>query len=204
MRVFIKTDSKNRITAINSEIFISDFSGWVEIDSGDGDKFTHAQGNYLPKPLIAIDGYYRYKYENGKIVERSEDELKAEYNSKNLDLFKATKISDSKFKLREWLKSNPMQFTDGKFYSVTEEKQTLLNSNLASYERATNAGIPYPLKWNSTGDECVEWEYKDLLSLSLAIAAYVAPKVSIQQSIEVAVKAATTKDEIDAITIDYN
>ena len=34
MRVFIKTDSKNRITAVNSEIFISDFSGWTEIDSG--------------------------------------------------------------------------------------------------------------------------------------------------------------------------
>ena len=97
-----------------------------------------------------------------------------------------------------------MQFTDGKYYSVTEEKQALLNGNLASYERAKNAGIEYPLKWNSTGDECVEWSYEDLLSLSLAIAAYVAPKVSIQQAIEVAVNAATTKGEIDAIEINYD
>lgn len=78
MRVFIKIDSKNRITAVNSEIFISDFSGWVEIDSGDGDKFAHAQGNYLPMPLIDENGCYRYKYENGAVCERSADEMAAD------------------------------------------------------------------------------------------------------------------------------
>ena len=78
MRVFIKTDSKNRITAVNSEIFISDFSGWVEIDNGDGDKFAHAQGNYLPKPLTDENRIYRYKYENGVISERSADEMAAD------------------------------------------------------------------------------------------------------------------------------
>ena len=78
MRVFIKTDSKNRITAVDSEIFISDTSGWVEIDSGDGDKFAHAQGNYLPMPLIDENGCYRYKYENGAVCERSADEMAAD------------------------------------------------------------------------------------------------------------------------------
>ena len=65
----------NRVTAVNSEVFISDISGWVEIDSGDGDKFAHAQGNYLPKPLTDENGVYRYKYENGVISERSADEM---------------------------------------------------------------------------------------------------------------------------------
>ena len=78
MRVFIKIDSKNRITAVNSEIFISDFSGWVEIDSGDGDKFAHAQGNYFPKPVTDENGVYRYKFENGNISERSEEEMAAD------------------------------------------------------------------------------------------------------------------------------
>ena len=78
MRVFIKTDSKNRITAVNSEIFISDFSGWVEIDSGDGDKFAHAQGNYFPKPVMDENGVYRYKFQNGIISERSADEMAAD------------------------------------------------------------------------------------------------------------------------------
>lgn len=78
MRVFIKTDSKNRITAVNSEIFISDFSGWTEIDSGDGDKFAHAQGNYFPKPIMNENGVYRYKYENSVVSKRSKDEIAAD------------------------------------------------------------------------------------------------------------------------------
>ena len=78
MRVFIKTDSKNRITAVNSEIFISDLSGWTEIDSGDGDRFVHAQGNYLPKSVIDDNGIFRYKYVDGAIYERSADEMAAD------------------------------------------------------------------------------------------------------------------------------
>ena len=81
MRVFIKTDSKNRITAVNSEIFISDFSGWTEIDSGDGDKFAHAQGNYFPKPVMDENGVYRYKFENGAVCERSADEMAADLST---------------------------------------------------------------------------------------------------------------------------
>ena len=78
MKVYIKTDEKNRVTAINSEIFISDTTGWVGIDRGGGDKFAHAQGNYMPKPLTDENGVYRYKYENGVISERSADEMAAD------------------------------------------------------------------------------------------------------------------------------
>ena len=78
MRVYIKIDSENRVTAVNSEIFISDTSGWVEIDNGDGDRFAHAQGNYLPKPIADENGVYRFKFENGAICERSEGEMAAD------------------------------------------------------------------------------------------------------------------------------
>ena len=76
--VYVKTDEKNRITDINSSAFISDISGWVEIDSGDGDRYHHAQGNYLPKPITDENGVYRYKFENGAICERSADEMAAD------------------------------------------------------------------------------------------------------------------------------
>ena len=78
MRVYIKIDSKHRVTAVNSEIFISDTSDWVEIDNGDGVRFAHAQGNYLPKPITDENGVYRYKFENGAICERSEEEMTAD------------------------------------------------------------------------------------------------------------------------------
>ena len=128
---------------------------------------------------------------------------KEKAQEKSLEECKEEKIVLSKLMLSEWLANNPMLYSDGNYYSVTEEKQSLLNSNLASYERATAAGIPYPLKWNSTGAECTEWEYADLIALSLSIAAYVAPKVSIQQALEVQIRACETKEEVDGVVISY-
>lgn len=75
MKVFIKTDENNRITAINSEVFISDTTGWVEIDKGDGDRYVHAQGNYFPQPLTDENGVYRYKYTDGIVSERTAEEM---------------------------------------------------------------------------------------------------------------------------------
>ena len=150
-------------------------------------------------------------------TDKSEDEIKAiaertlenciaekeKAQKKSLEECKEEKIALSKLMLSEWLANNPMLYSDGNYYSVTEEKQSLLNSNLASYERATAAGISYPLKWNSTGAECTEWEYADLIALSLSIAAYVAPKVSIQQALEVQIRACETKEEVDSVVISY-
>lgn len=77
--VYVKTDEQNRITAINSSAFILDPSGWVETDSGFGDKYHHAQGNYFDKPIMDERGIWRYKLENGKPVERTQEEMDADY-----------------------------------------------------------------------------------------------------------------------------
>ena len=123
---------------------------------------------------------------------------------KSLEEYKADKIAESKARLSEWFENNPYLHTDGNYYSCTEEKQALLNGNLASYERATQAGIPYPLKWNATGAECTEWSCEDLMVLSLSIAAYVAPKVSMQQAYELQIKACETIEEVNEIVINYD
>lgn len=121
----------------------------------------------------------------------------------SLDDAKCAKIAESKTRLAEWLHKNPMLYTDGKYYAVTAEKQNLLNSNLTSFERAEAAGVTYPLKWNATGEECTEWEYADLVGLSLAIAAYVAPQVARQQVTEIEIKACKTAEELAEVVIYY-
>ena len=143
---------------------------------------------------------YKYKLENGSFL------LNPDYVPPSADISaeKLAKIEESKTKLAEWLANNPLLYSDGKYYSVTEEKQSLLNSNIASYERAKALGIEYPLKWNSTGEECTEWTYESLVTLSLTIAAYVAPKVSKQQSIEIAIKSCETAEELDKVVISYD
>lgn len=69
IKVYIKTNAKNEITAINSELFITDFTGWIEIDAGFGDKYTHAQNNYLDKSILDEYGNYNYIYINKKILD---------------------------------------------------------------------------------------------------------------------------------------
>lgn len=71
--VYVKTDSSGVITAINSSAFISG-DGWTEIDCGEGDRFHHAQGNYLEAGLTDGDGLYNYKLVGGVPVLRSDEE----------------------------------------------------------------------------------------------------------------------------------
>lgn len=79
--VYVKIDEKNRITAVNSSAFLTDLTGWTKIDSGYGDKYHHAQGNYFEKQIIDERGIYHYKLENGKGVERTQEEMGADYTA---------------------------------------------------------------------------------------------------------------------------
>ena len=62
------------ITSINSEIFLSqeEMNAMTEIDQGQGDKYAHAQSQYLEKGLVDEQGRYNYKFVEGKVVEIAE------------------------------------------------------------------------------------------------------------------------------------
>lgn len=77
--VYVKTDEAGRIVAINSDAFLPDLEGWTKIDEGYGDKYHHAQGNYLPGPLMDERGIYRYKLADDKVEERTKEEMDADY-----------------------------------------------------------------------------------------------------------------------------
>lgn len=64
------------ITSINSEIFLSqeEIQTMKEIDRGQGDKYAHAQGQYLEKGLVDKHGRYNYKFVEGKVIEVAEAE----------------------------------------------------------------------------------------------------------------------------------
>lgn len=73
--VFVKADSQGRIIDINSDAFLTVLDGWVQIDSGEGDCFHHAHGNYLDGPLTDDFGVCRYKLAGGQVVKRSTAEV---------------------------------------------------------------------------------------------------------------------------------
>lgn len=64
------------ITSINSDIFLSEeeVSTLTEIDQGQGDRYAHAQSQYLEKGLVDEQGRYNYKFVAGKVVEVAEAE----------------------------------------------------------------------------------------------------------------------------------
>lgn len=97
-KVLARVDDAGRVVEINSSEFLADVTGWTEIDSGYGDKYHHAQGNYFDKPLCDERGIYRYKayqfvdapagkiiarfFKNGEeyvILERTQEEMDADY-----------------------------------------------------------------------------------------------------------------------------
>ena len=81
-KVYIQTDANNNVTAINSSAFLSDTTDWIEVDEGTGDKYHHAQGNYLPLGLMTDDGIYQYKYTDGELQERTEEEIQKERDAR--------------------------------------------------------------------------------------------------------------------------
>lgn len=73
-KVFIKINANKEITAVNSSEFLSDTEGWIEIDSGIGDKYHHAQNNYFNNPLTDENGLYNYKFVDGAVIERTNED----------------------------------------------------------------------------------------------------------------------------------
>lgn len=79
--IYVKINQQLIIVDINSSEFILCDENWIQIDSGKGDKYHHAQNNYFDKPLVNIDGTHNYKLFDNKPVETTAKEKAAELAS---------------------------------------------------------------------------------------------------------------------------
>lgn len=187
MKVYIKTDDKNRVTAVNSEIFISDTTGWTEIDRGDGDRYVHAQSNYLPKPLTTSEGYYRYKYDNGNVIERSEDEI-------NLDAFPDI-IFQKKTELSTECEKAIVAGVDvgDAHYSLTIEDQANILAWMAVAQ--TGKAVPY----HCDGQPCRVYTADEFMEVANAAVAYKTHHTTYCNLLMRQVEAMTDADEVKAV-----
>ena len=81
-KVYVLPDAEGRITRIDGGYTLSnikDIENWVLIDEGYGDRYNLCQDNYLPGPLYDERGVCRYKLVDGKPVERTQEEMDADY-----------------------------------------------------------------------------------------------------------------------------
>ena len=115
-----------------------------------------------------------------------------------------SRIAQSKADLATYLETHPITWTDGEQYSITAEKQAQLTSKIMAATMAQTLSQPYTLTWNSTGQVCREWTLQDLSALAFAIDSRVTALVSYQQTQEVAMRSAATREELDAIVVNYD
>lgn len=134
-------------------------------------------------------------------------ELLGEQQPETLETMKEKRIKLSKDNLAKYLEENPLlstvKYEEGRYYNVTMEKQNLLLSNISTYQMSSQLGIPCPLTWNDTGEECELWTIEQLIQLSMEIRSYVAPLVSLQQYMEVNIKKCETNEELININVDF-
>ena len=73
IQVYAKADAAGRVEELGSSVFLKDPSGWTLID-----RYAHAQGNYLDKPLTEEDGTHNYMLDGSTIRETTSEEKEAE------------------------------------------------------------------------------------------------------------------------------
>ena len=187
MKVFVKLDEAANIININSEIFIEDTSDWIEIDEGEGDKYSHAQGNYFPKPLTTPEGYYRYKYDNGHVIERSEDEI-------NSDAFPDI-ISQKKAELSAECEKAIISGIDvGDAHdSLTIEDQANILAWMAVAQ--TGKAVPY----HQDGQPCRVYTADEFMEVANAAVAYKTHHTTYCNLLMRQVEAMTDADEVKAV-----
>ena len=76
-KVYVMSDERGYITAVNSSEFVSG-EGWAEIDEGLGDRYHHAQANYFPKPLMTDGGAWQYRLLGAVAAECSSEDIAAQ------------------------------------------------------------------------------------------------------------------------------
>ena len=166
------------------------------------DRKQHAGSTGFVKP--------RWDEDAAAWVEGATDEELAAWEAEHpapevdLDALRAAKQEQNKKALANWLAAHPLTWTDGKVYGVTEQDQTEMAINLAQYQLAIAAGQPAVLEWHAQKQQCHTFTIEQYTALSLVIAAYVYPYRRYQEQVKAAIYAAKSKEELDAIEIDYS
>lgn len=99
IQVYIKTNNEGYIEEVPSNIFLQEFTDWIQIDEGDGDKYAHAQSNYLSKPLYNSDNTHNYIFENSNIRETTDQEKEEERKNQSSNEVQSSEDFESMYLL---------------------------------------------------------------------------------------------------------
>lgn len=191
---------------------------YISKNSNESGAYSNPQSNKFPDSVALSDeqlteflkynGFVNLTIE-GETVTNIEPNLEAWEAWKAslpdpLDDMKEQKIIKSKTDLQTYLAEHPLQWTDGKYYTITAEKQQQLTSKLLSATFAQQAQQPYNLTWNDTEQICEPWTLENLTALAFAIDARVTALVTYQQEKERLIRDAETLETLESIVVNYD
>lgn len=147
--------------------------------------------------------------DNGRLVKTDiypdfPSKLPDSLTAEELEKLKEQKQVKNKEELATCLRNNPITWTNGKKYGITEEDQQELSLNLMQYQLAVGAGASTTLEWHAIHEACTEWTFEELTALSLFISATVYPYLRKMQSFKEKIYGSETKEEIDRVEFDYS
>lgn len=121
-----------------------------------------------------------------------------------LDEYKDYRQSENKEKLANFLKENPILWTDGFYYGVSQEDQNEMNLDLTTYQFKQSIGeTNWKLQWHSVKSDCRDFTMEEFGALLNAIVNFVYPYRQLEMQYKEAIYSATTKEEIKNINIIY-
>ena len=165
------------------------------------DRKQHAGGTGFVKPCWTEDA--KTWVEGASAEELAAWEAEHPAPAVDLDALRAAKQEQNKQALADWLADHPLTWTDGNVYGTTKDDQDEMALNYMQYQLAVSANQPAVLEWHTQKKSCHTFTLKEYTALSLAIAAYVYPYLRYQESVKEAIYMAQSKEELDAIEIDY-
>lgn len=157
------------------------------------------EGDASYRPIMSVDVS---KEPHELVYGLTSEEQK--FEAMTLDEYKAYRQNENKEALANFLSDNPIPWTDGKYYGVTQEDQNEMNLDLSTYQFKQSIGdTEWKLQWHAIKSNCRDFTLEEFSALLNAIVEFVYPYRQLEMQYKEQIYTATTKEEIAAIELLY-
>lgn len=112
---------------------------------------------------------------------------------------------ENKDNLRQFLLNNPLLWTDGNYYGVTQDDQNEMIADKTAYEFKQSIGqTDWKLEWHNTKHSCREFTVEEFAALLNAIIDFVYPYRKLQETYKEQIYSCTSKEQLIEIHMEYN
>jgi hypothetical protein len=151
------------------------------------------------KPIIGVDVTVT---PNTLIYGKSEYEKRIDTLS--LLEIQYTKQAENKKALSDFLENNPLLWTDGNYYGVTQEDQDEMIADKTTYEFKKSIGDEsWKLQWHPIHSECRDFTEEEFAGLLNTIVNFVYPYRQLEMSYKKKIYQSKDKEEILSMKFEY-